>query len=155
MKNEFLHIAKALNKLGITPLLYGSTGLEQRLCTSLNADDIDILIPKIYLKEKWFIIIENTMNDIGYSLYDMHEHAFEKCGTSAAFASLEELSVFADVDIENIPMINENGISYHLLELNDYLKVYTASSKDGYRRDTKNKNDNEKIQLIKKALDII
>ena len=151
MINEFLHIAKSLNRLDITPLLYGSLGLEQRLGTYLNADDIDILIPQIYLNENW-CIIEKAMNDIGYSLYDLHEHAFEKYGTSAAFASLEELSVFADVNIDNIPLINENGITYHLLELNDYLKVYTASSKDGYRRDTKNKNDKEKILLIKKHL---
>ena len=39
-----------------------------------------------------------------------------------------------------------------MLELEDYLKVYTASSKDGYRRDIKNKNDVRKIELINKAL---
>ena len=54
MMHEFLHIAKLLNtKLNITPLLYGSLGLEKCLDINLNADDIDVLIPQIYLNEKW------------------------------------------------------------------------------------------------------
>ena len=46
-KKEFLYVAESLNKkLDIVPLLFGSLGLEQRLHTNLNADDIDILIPE-------------------------------------------------------------------------------------------------------------
>ena len=38
------------------------------------------------------------------------------------------------------------------MELEDYLKVYTASSKDGYRKDVKNKQAHNKIDLINQAL---
>lgn len=154
MKKElFLQIARKLNeKLGITPLLFGSLGLEQRLGANLNADDIDVLIPEEYLDEKWDMLIE-VMEGLGYSLYDVHEHAFEKDGVSAAFASIENLVPFAEIDITRIPAVDENGVRYCLLCLEDYLKVYTASSKDGYRRDTKNKNDTEKIELIRRALE--
>lgn len=93
-KKEFSEIAKALNRIDIIPLLYGSLGLEQRLGTKLDADDIDILIPKIYLYNKWNVI-EELMTELGYTLYAPHEHAFEKCGISAAFASFESLSPFA------------------------------------------------------------
>lgn len=82
----------------------------------------------------------------------MHEHAFSKDNVSVAFAAIESLKPFADVDISNIPIVNENGIQYFLLELQDYLKVYTASSKDGYRVNKKNKQDGEKIKMIKHAL---
>lgn len=152
-KKLFLHIARKLTEtLGITPLLFGSLGLEQRLGANLNADDIDVLIPEEYLDEKWDMLIE-VMATLGYTLYDIHEHAFEKNGVSAAFASIENLVPFANVDITRIPVVDENGIRYYLLVLEDYLKVYTASSKDGYRKDTKNKNDTEKIELIKRALE--
>ena len=153
MKKElFLQIAQRLNEaLGITPLLFGSLGLEQRLGANLNADDIDVLIPEKYLDEKWDMLIK-VMEGLGYSLYDVHEHAFEKDGVSAAFASIENLVPFANVDITRIPVVNEDGVWYYLLGLEDYLKVYTASSKDGYRRDPKNKNDTEKIELIRCAL---
>ena len=138
-------------KLLIIPLLFGSLGLEQRLHTNLNADDIDILIPEAFLNEKWDSIV-TIMNDNGYALYDLHEHAFEKPGTSIAFASIESLTPFAGVDIARIPVVEEAGVRYYLLDLEDYLKVYTASSKDGYRKDTKNKNDEAKIELINNEL---
>ncbi len=152
MKSEFLLIAKEINKnMNIVPLLYGSLGLEQRLHINLNADDIDVLIPEIFLNEKWRIVVE-LMSKNGYSLYDIGEHAFEKNGLSIAFASIESLAPFAGVELEKIPVIEENGVFYQLLELNDYVKVYTASLKDGYRKNVKNKNDKEKIDLINKAL---
>ena len=151
-RKEFLHIAEELNKtLDITPLLFGSLGLEQRLHASLNADDIDVLIPEAFLNDKWDGIVA-LMSDNGYILYDLHEHAFEKSGISVAFASIESLTPFAGVDIAHIPVIEESGVRYYLLSLEDYLKVYTASSKDGYRKNQKNKNDEAKIRLIKEAL---
>ena len=139
------------NRLHIIPLLFGSLGLEQRLHTNLNPDDIDILIPEPFLKEKWDDVAA-VMNDSGYTLYDLHEHAFEKSGLSVAFASVESLAPFAGVNVTNIPIIEESGVRYSLLSLEDYLRVYEASSKDGYRKNRKNKNDQQKIGLIRKAL---
>lgn len=152
MKKEFLHIAESLNKkLNIIPLLFGSLGLEQRLHTNMNADDIDILIPEVFLCEKWSSIV-TIMKDNGYVLFDLHEHAFEKSGLSVAFASIESLTPFAGVNLTKIPVIEETGIRYYLLNLQDYLKVYIASSKDGYRKNTKNKKDEEKIEWINRAI---
>ena len=151
-KKEFLNISGTLNeKSGVIPLLFGSLGLEQRLHTDLNADDIDILIPETFLNEKWDSIV-TIMNDMGYALYDLHEHAFERAGLSVAFASIESLTPFAGIDLTTIPIIEEAGNRYYLLELEDYLKVYTASLEDGYRNNVKNKQDGQKIELIKKAL---
>ena len=48
--------------------------------------------------------------------------------------------------------MEEGGVRYLLLDLQDYLKVYTASLKDSYRKNVKNKNDREKIDLINEAL---
>ena len=143
-KKEFIHIAKLLNdKLNIVPLLFGSLGLEQRLNRNLNADDIDVLIPEIFLNERWDSIVA-LMNDAGYTLYDLHEHAFEKSGLSVAFAAIESLTPFAGVDLKQIPVIDEEDVRYYLLDLHDYLKVYTASAKDGYRKNVKNKHDEKK-----------
>lgn len=149
---DFLRITVRLNEqLQIAPLLFGSLGLERRLGKDLHADDIDILIPGRFLGDDWDKLV-SLMNSDGWRLYDEEEHAFEKGGISAAFASLENLEPFAGVDISAIPTVNDCGACYLLLGLEDYLKVYQASSKDGYRRDVKNKQDSEKIELIKKAL---
>ncbi len=151
-KAEFLRIAGRLNgRLGVTPLLFGSLGLEQRLHADLSADDIDILLPEVFLAESWSDLA-SVMEEDGYVLCDADEHEFEKEGFSAAFAALESLTPFAGVDLTGIPVVEEAGTRYLLLDLEDYLKVYTASSKDGYRKNTKHKNDSEKIDLIKRAL---
>ena len=151
-KKEFLYIAGLLNeKLHIVPLLFGSLGLEQRLNTNLNADDIDVLIPEVFLNEKWNSVV-TIMNDNGYVLYDLHEHAFEKSGLNVAFASIENLTPFAGINLTKIPVIEEVGVRYYLLDLQDYLKVYIASSNDGYRKNIKNKKDEQKIELINRAL---
>ena len=151
-KEAFLHIAEVFNnRLHMIPLLFGSLGLEQRLHRNLNADDVDVLIPEVFLNEKWNCIVE-IMTENGYILYDTQEHAFEKSGLSMAFASMESLTPFAGVELTKIPIVEEAGVRYYLLDLQDYWKVYTASSKDGYRKNTKNKNDQEKIDLINQAL---
>ena len=151
-KKEFLNIAGSFNeKFNMVPLLFGSLGLEQRLQLDLKADDIDMLIPETFLGEKWDSIV-SLMHYNGYELYDLHEHAFEKNGLSVAFAPIESLTPFAGVDTGNIPLMEEEGVRYLLLELGDYLKVYTASAKDGYRKNVKNKQDEEKIRLINEAI---
>lgn len=151
-KQAFFSIAERLNKeLHMVPLLYGSLGLEQRLQTDLHAEDIDILIPEVFLTEQWDRLVA-LMEENGYVLYDLREHAFAKAGIRVAFASLEDLTPFAGIDLSEIPVLEEAGVRYSLLTLQDYLKVYTASSQDGYRKNAKHKNDGQKILLIRKAL---
>lgn len=152
-KQAFLHIAGQLNQtLHIVPLLFGSLGLEQRLHRDLHAQDVDVLIPEAFLSEKWETLV-SVMDRLSYALYDLHEHAFQKDGLIVAFASLESLAPFAGVDPKRIPVVEEAGVRYRLLTLQDDLKVYTASSKDGYRKQKKHGADERKIALIRSALE--
>ena len=149
---EFLSAAAQINKtFRVSPLLFGSLGLERRLGISLNSDDIDVLLPERLLKADWQRLIA-MMEDLSYTLQDEEEHEFVKGDFRIAFASIENLEPFAGVDLNTIPLITDQGASYYLLELPDYLKVYEASSKDGYRKNVKNKQDQQKIDLILKAL---
>jgi len=149
---EFLRVAALLNgELGVAPLLYGSLGLERRLREDLGADDIDVLLPERFLRADWPRLVA-LMERAGYTLYDPDEHAFLHGGTSVAFASLENLRPFAGVDPEAIPLVEDGGARYLLLELGDYLKVYEASSLDGYRKNVKHKEDQAKIARIRAAL---
>ena len=152
-KEYFLEIARELNrKLHIVPLLYGSLGLGQRLQRDLRPDDIDILVPESFLTTSWDSLVA-LMSASGYVLYDLHEHAFVRDGLSVAFAGLEDLFPFAGVDPALIPEIQESGVHYLLPELTDWLRVYSASQKDGYRQNTREKDDAGKIRLIRQALE--
>ena len=123
-------------EMQIIPLLYGSLGLEYLTKENFVADDIDILIPQIHLAEQWSVF-RAVLERNGYHLIDAHEHTFEKNGIHFSYARLEELEAFAGIFVPDIAFWEANHIQFRLLTLEQYLKVYTASSKDGYRMNVK------------------
>ena len=150
----FLENAQLLSDLfEITPLMYGSLGLEYLTGEDLSADDIDILIPKTFLLEGWDEFRTMLEYD-GYVLTDEHEHTFEKDGIEYSYAQIENLEPFAGIPVSEIGETDIEGVRFKLLSLEQYLKVYTASSKDGYRMNVKNKQDTEKIGLIRMLLEL-
>lgn len=152
MLAAFLENAGLLSeRFGITPLLYGSLGLEYLTGETLNADDIDILIPKVFLGDQWDVF-RGFLEEKGYRLIDLHEHTFEKDGIHFSYAQMEELEAFAGIPMEEIGTAELGSVLFRLLSLGQYLQVYTASSRDGYRVNTKNKKDSEKIALIRELL---
>ena len=146
--DAFFENARLLqDEMQIIPLLYGSLGLEYLTKENLGADDIDILIPEIYLAEQWSVF-RTMLERNRYRLIDAHEHTFEKNGVHLSYARLEELEPFAGISVPDIAILEANHIQFRLLTLEQYLKVYSASSKDGYRLNVKEKKDQEKIDLI-------
>lgn len=149
-KTLFFENAKLLNvEFNINPLMYGSLGLEYISNINLNSDDIDILIPEVYLNNKW-LEFKQFLENNGYILYD--EHTFIKNNVCYSYASIEELENFAGIKIEEIDNKKYNNISFKILSLSQYLNVYKKSIKDGYRINTRGKNDSEKIKIIEELL---
>lgn len=149
----FLQNAEMLNDIfNIVPLLYGSLGLEVLTKSSLSADDIDILIPQVFVTGDKWTEFKLFWESYGYTLIDEHEHTFRKDGVNYSYASVEGLKEFADIDICDIEIRNISGTEFMLLSLEQYLKVYQKSSQDGYRMNVKEKQDNQKIEFIKKKL---
>ena len=129
----FLENARLLQKeYGITPLLYGSVGLERLTGEDIGADDIDILIP-CDLVFKRFAALKALLEGNGYVLVDEREHTFVRDGVRYSYASIEELEAFAGIRIEDIKTYTDNDAAFLLLSLEQYLKVYERSVKDGYR----------------------
>ncbi|MCY8199190.1 hypothetical protein MOC25_05715 [Bacillus subtilis] len=150
--NEFINIAKTFNKeLDIIPLLYGSLGLEKVTGLDFSPEDIDLLIPLIFLEEKWEKL-KKVMEQHGYKMVDIHEHEFKKTNTKIGIAYIEDLKPFADVDYNNLEVFEDGGAKYHLLTIDDYLKVYKKSLLDGYRRRKKNHKDQSKINILNKLI---
>ena len=148
----FFENAKLLKeKFDIIPLMYGSLGLEYITGKSLDADDIDILIPQTFLNENWSEF-KSFLADSGYVLFDEHEHAFQKDDVFYSYASGEELESFAGINISDIRLARNDVVQFRLLSLEQYLKVYMASSKDGYRINVRKKKDQEKIVFIEKCI---
>jgi len=145
---EFLYIGKALNKnLGITPVLYGSLGLEVVTGINFNPQDIDILVPISYIEEKWPLLKE-MMEKLSYELTDLHEHKFEKNGFEIGFAYEEDLPHFAGVAYNLLEMKVEAEARFKVLSVKDFLAVYRKSSKDSYRKTKNNNKDLKKIAIL-------
>lgn len=140
------------NKFNIIPLLYGSLGLEVLTNSSLNANDIDILIPQVFVTGDRWEEFKSFLESCEYVLIDEHEHTFCKDDVDYSYASIDGLKDFANIDICDIEIRNVSVTKFMLLSLEQYLKVYQKSSQDGYRMNVKEKQDNQKIEFIKKLL---
>ena len=150
--NLFLENARLLSdKFGIVPLLYGSLGLEYLTGDDLGADDIDILVPHVFIAERW-PEFKALLEAQGYVLVDEHEHTFVRDGVAYSYADIEDLESFAGVNTEDIAMQEVDGVSFLLLSLEQYLAVYQKSSKDGYRVNIRQKKDADKIRFIESKL---
>ena len=152
--NLFLENAQLLSdKFNIVPLLYGSLGLEYLTGDALGADDIDMLVPREFITERWneFKAILEVQ---GYALTDEHEHTFVRDGVAYSYADIEDLESFAGINTEAIEMqMHEvDDIRFLLLSLEQYLAVYRQSSKDGYRVNVRQKKDAVKIRFIESKL---
>ena len=150
--NLFLDNARLLSdKFGIVPLLYGSLGLEYLTGDALGADDIDILVPRVFITDRWHEF-KAVLEERGYVLVDEHEHTFVRDAVAYSYADIEDLESFAGINTEDIEMHEVDGVRFLLLSLEQYLAVYKRSSKDGYRVNVRQKKDADKIRFIESKL---
>ena len=150
--NLFLENARLLSdNLGIVPLLYGSLGLEYLTGDDLGADDIDILVSRVFITDRWQEF-KAVLEERGYVLTDEHEHTFVRDGVAYSYADIEDLESFAGINTEDIKMYEVDDVRFLLLSLEQYLAVYQKSSKDGYRVNVRQKKDADKIRFIESKL---
>lgn len=148
----FLFICQHLNrKLDAIPLLYGSLGLSRVLGDDLQPDDIDLLIDPLFIGANWQAL-QDTMYELNFSLVDEHEHEFQCNETSVAFGDVSSLIDFAGIDPATLPITMIENVRFLELTAEQYLTVYRASQKDGYRQQQRGKKDGDKIRLIEAFL---
>lgn len=131
--------------------LYGSLGLEYLTDDALGVDDIDILVPRVFITERWHGF-KALLEAQGYVLVDEHEHTFARDAVAYSYADIEDLEYFAGIHAEDIEMHEADGVRFLLLSLEQYLAVYQKSSKDGYRVNVRQKKDADKIRFIESKL---
>ena len=150
--NLFLENARFLSdKFSMVPLLYGSLGLEYLTGNDLSADDIDILVPRVFITERWHEF-KSLLEAQGYVLFYEHEHTFVRDGVAYSYSDIEDIEPFAGINTEAIEMHEVDGVRFMLLTLEQYLAVYKQSSKDGYRVNVRQKKDADKIRFIESKL---
>ena len=150
--NLFLENAQLLSdKFGVAPLLYGSLGLEYLTGDALGSDDIDILVLRVFITDRWQEF-KAVLEEHGYVLADEHEHTFVRDGVAYSYADIEDLESFAGIRMKDIEMREADGVRFLILSLEQYLAVYKQSSKYGYRVNVRQKKDAVKIRFIESKL---
>ena len=147
---EFKRISREFNKLEATPVLYGSLGLSANINHELATDDIDILIEDNIFISK-LETIHSIMNSLGYMLIDPEENEFTNGRFKVGIATDGDMNEFSGID-PKVLQIKYDGCQYRVLNLEQYLAVYEASSLDGYRKESHKKDDASKIKMIKSQL---
>lgn len=157
---EFLRITKKLNSQRIIPLLMGSVGLEYLTQLDWQSRDIDIHVagdprgwraPDEKRIHHWELIL-SAMEELGYTLTDLHEHAFSSGKFAVEFGVIDTLPEFAGVDPSELHVIDKEGALFYLPDAAQYLKIYTGSSNDNYRAENNNHKDLEKINYLKRLI---
>jgi molecular chaperone GrpE (heat shock protein) len=150
--NAFLEITRELNKSDITPILYGSLGLSRIIGEFKKAQDVDLLVSKDWIGEKWENLIRLMKNN-GFKMINEKEHEFKKGEEIIAFGDEYDLKEMANIDINNLKLTALGGAKFKELNPRQYLEVYRYMSRDNYRQEKLGKEDNKKIELIKKYLE--
>jgi hypothetical protein len=145
----FLGIAKSFNNHGVLPTLYGSLGLYRLIGQLDDANDIDILIPDVYLKDK-FIELLKIMEEAGYKQDPTHTHEFTKGEGYIGFQFGEELKNYAGVDYKNFKTTIIDGIKFKEINPEDYLTIYKKTL-DEFEQKAK-KGYKAKIEALEKLL---
>jgi len=145
----FLEIVEVLNKHGIIPTLYGSLGLYRLIGQLDEIDDIDIVIPEIYAKEKLSELLE-ILRSIGYQQDKTYPHEVFKDGQQIGFELEEELKEFTGIDLSTYKTTKINNAEFKELHQDDYLKIYSKALKERENKIRKTKKSRGFREIINK-----
>lgn len=150
---NYQKVNKFLIENKIDSILYGSLGVSIYLGKFKEVNDIDLLVEDVYLNDKWSDLIE-IMKDNSFELIDSREHEFiNKQDLKIAFAKKSILTKDNICDPQkDIQTHNNNGILIKTLTKQAFINAYTFSSKDGYRKEKRGKND---LDIVKRLKEII
>jgi len=150
---DFIKVTKFLNKKDIIPVLYGSLGLYQIIEPQNEIDDIDFLIPEIWLKDKCVEFMEYLESN-NFKMDNEHEHEFShpKIKGRIAFGSMEESEMHSGLKSDGLIPASFDGAKYLTLSAQQYLNAYRACFKDSYRRKKKGDSDMKKIKALEEYI---
>lgn len=124
----FLEIARALNKYGIVPIIYGSLGFYKLISQQLDEiGDTDIVVPTEYVTDiDKFPELKGMMEEIGYKQDPNYHHEFSKGDGQISFEPSSDLANL-NINVGTLKIGESEGAQFKELSLEDYLKVYNRN----------------------------
>lgn len=154
LPKKTIQVIESIEKIGISPILYGSQGVSLYIGQYKQFGDIDLLVDTKWIDKRWQALVAK-MGEIGFELIDEHEHEFsDHHGTTVAFADSQILirdKIAASVR-DATQTIEVNNTKIRTLKPKAFLEAYEFSALDGYRKEIRNKKDGTVISLLKDYL---
>lgn len=139
-----------LHEAGIDPILYGSLGVSFYLGQFKSSfGDIDLLVQDKWLESDW-AQMQKILASIGFALYDEHEHEFIDTSKQRVQFAKESVLLRDNVlsSLDEIITVSIGELRVRTLTAKGFKNAYEFSIKDGYRRDTRKKDDDKVIALL-------
>jgi len=148
----FLKLAYELNKINILPITYGSFGLNLIIGEQGIINDLDLIISDNEFSTNWDNIKNNIMPSLGYEIDATHCQEFNGHNIPISILKISDIEKLTDIRKDQFKKESLEQIEYYNLSLNQYLDIYEKGMLGKYRKQKKNKEDKQKILLIKQHL---
>jgi len=137
--------------MGITPIAYGSLGLAFLIKKQITINDIDIILLDDDFNNHWKDICKFLTKDMKYAIDPDHKQEFLN-DVLVSFMSVNDIRKLTEINISQLQKTTKNKIAYYNLTLNQHLDIYKNGLLNKFRRQKKDKDDKNKIALIRKYL---
>ncbi|MGN0523661.1 MAG: HD domain-containing protein [Eubacterium sp.] len=125
----FTDVARLINiRLEEIPILYGSLGVEIRVKKDMKCQDINVLLSKEIISERWNDLVD-IMSTAGFVLKNRDRHIFDREGIEFTFTNKDEFNHYSGIDIDAFEKINDFA-EYYLPKVSDFLALYGFENKD-------------------------
>jgi len=148
----FLKLVRALNKMDIVPIIYGSLGLSLLVGECGPIADIDFILTDAGFRRRWRDIQNYLISKMGYKKDPDHKQEFLGNGCPVSFLKLSDIKTLIPIRLSQLTKHTREGGTYYNLTLSLYLGIYRKGLRGRDRKQKKEGPDKEKIRLIEKHL---
>jgi len=147
----FSRLVCGLNRMGITPIIYGSLGLVFLIKKQIPVNDIDIILLDDDFNNRWKDICRFLTEDMKYAIDPNHKQEFLN-DILVSFMSVNDIRKLTEINISQLQKTTRNKITYYNLTPNQHLNIYKNGLLNKFRRQKNEKDDKNKIDLIRRYL---
>lgn len=115
------------SKFRFIPILIDDLAVEKRIGKFLNAKEIKLLIPEVYLDKNWKYL-KSLMLSRSFELSNTADHAFYRNGITVSFALIDDFVNLTGISTKKLP--RENTLfTYFLPNAEQLITYFTALEK--------------------------
>jgi len=148
----FSKLTEELNKMNILPIAYGSLGLNLIIGEQGLINDIDLIISDSEFSSNWDNIKNNILPSLGYEIDTTHWQEFNGHNIPISILKISDLQKLTDIHECQLKKEKLEHVEFYNLSLKQHLDIYENGLLNKYRKQKKNKEDKQKIILIKQNI---